>query len=88
MAEKTFTITNETGIHARTATILVRTASQYMADINLEYKGKSINLKSILGVMSLGIPNDAVIKITAVGSDANEAIAALSDTMNQTGFSE
>ncbi|MGE8080154.1 phosphocarrier protein HPr [Peribacillus loiseleuriae] len=88
MAEKTCTIINETGIHARAATILVRTASQYVADINLEYKGKIINLKSILGVMSLGIPRDAVIKITAVGSDANEAIVALSDTMNHTGLAE
>uniref|UniRef100_UPI001CBABBEA HPr family phosphocarrier protein n=1 Tax=Chryseobacterium sp. GVT01B TaxID=2862675 RepID=UPI001CBABBEA len=52
MAEKQFKVTAETGIHARQATLLVQTASRFDSEINLEYKGKTVNLKSIMGVMS------------------------------------
>ena len=46
MASKDFHIVAETGIHARPATLLVQTASKFASDITLEYKGKSVNLKS------------------------------------------
>ena len=52
MEKKEFHVVAETGIHARPATLLVQTASKFSADLNLEYKGKSVNLKSIMGVMS------------------------------------
>ena len=54
MEKKEFHIIAETGIHARPATLLVQAASKFGSDINLEYNGKSVNLKSIMGVMSLG----------------------------------
>ncbi|MTH53135.1 phosphocarrier protein HPr [Bacillus mangrovi] len=88
MAEKTFKVTAESGIHARPATVLVQTASRFDADINLEYNGKTVNLKSIMGVMSLGIAKDSEIKITAAGSDENEAVAALEETMKNEGLGE
>ncbi|WP_243385406.1 phosphocarrier protein HPr [Bacillus kexueae] len=88
MAEKTFKITADTGIHARPATMLVQTASKFDADINLEYNGKTVNLKSIMGVMSLGIGKDAEIKVTAAGSDENDAIQAIEDTIKKEGLGE
>lgn len=88
MAEKQFTVVADSGIHARPATTLVQAASKFDADVNLEYNGKTVNLKSIMGVMSLGIPKDAVIKITAEGSDAEDAVAALADTMKKEGLAE
>ncbi|MDQ0243929.1 phosphocarrier protein [Bacillus fengqiuensis] len=88
MAEKQFTVVADSGIHARPATTLVQAASKFDADVNLEYNGKTVNLKSIMGVMSLGIPKDAVIKITAEGSDAEDAVAALEDTMKKEGLAE
>jgi phosphocarrier protein HPr len=88
MAEKQFKVTAETGIHARPATLLVQTASRFNSDINLEYKGKKVNLKSIMGVMSLGIGQGAEIKISAEGSDADDAIASLSETLSKEGLAE
>jgi phosphocarrier protein len=88
MAEKTFTVTAETGIHARPSTVLVQTASRFDADVNLEYNGKSVNLKSIMGVMSLGIPQGSQIKIIASGSDADEAVAGIEDTLKNEGLGE
>jgi len=88
MAEKTFNITADTGIHARPATILVQTASKFEADINLEYNGKTVNLKSIMGVMSLGIPKGATIKVTASGADENDALQAIEETIKKEGLGE
>ncbi|OES44690.1 phosphocarrier protein HPr [Domibacillus iocasae] len=88
MAEKTFTITDETGIHARPATVLVQTASKFSSDVNLEYNGKTVNLKSIMGVMSLGIPKGASIKVTASGSDESQAIDAVGETIKTQGLGE
>ncbi|MFE8700253.1 phosphocarrier protein HPr [Cytobacillus sp. FJAT-54145] len=81
MVEKTFTVTDSTGIHARPATILVSNASKFNSEIKLEYKEKQVNLKSIMGVMSLGIPKDGVIKIIAEGADELEALEALETLM-------
>ncbi|EWH20702.1 phosphocarrier protein HPr [Bacillus haynesii] len=86
MINKTFTIIDQIGIHARPSTTLVQTASKFSADIYLEYNGKTVNLKSIMGVMSLGIPKDAVIKIIAQGADEEDAIATLEKVMTQEGL--
>ncbi|MFR5748553.1 MAG: HPr family phosphocarrier protein, partial [Thomasclavelia spiroformis] len=55
MAEKlSFVVSDPVGLHARPATILVNQASKFTSDIKLVYNGKEVNLKSIMGVMSLG----------------------------------
>ncbi|MGN8645355.1 phosphocarrier protein HPr [Gracilibacillus sp. HCP3S3_G5_1] len=86
--EKTVTITDETGVHARPATVLVNKAGSFASDMSLEYNGKSINLKSIMGVMSLGIPQGAEIKIVADGSDEQEALDAVVDVIKSEGLGE
>ena len=88
MASKDFHVIAETGIHARPATILVQTASNFKADIKLEYKGKSVNLKSIMGVMSLGVGQGADVTISAEGDDADEAMKSITETMTKEGLSE
>ena len=88
MEKREFHIIAETGIHARPATLLVQAASKFNSDINLEYNGKSVNLKSIMGVMSLGVGQGADVTITADGDDAKEAIEAIADTMKKEGFAE
>ena len=88
MEKLEFHIVAETGIHARPATLLVQAASKFNSDINLEYNGKSVNLKSIMGVMSLGVGQGADVTITADGDDAKEAIEAIADTMKKEGLAE
>ena len=88
MASKDFHIVAETGIHARPATLLVQTASKFNSDVNLEYKGKSVNLKSIMGVMSLGVGQGADVTISAEGADEADAINAIEETMKKEGLSE
>ncbi|EGL83375.1 Phosphotransferase system, phosphocarrier protein HPr [Caldalkalibacillus thermarum TA2.A1] len=88
MAVKKFKVTSETGIHARPATALVQTAGKFSSEISLEYNGKSVNLKSIMGVMSLGIPQGAEITITAHGDDEEEALKSIADTIKNEGLGE
>ena len=88
MEKKEFHVVADTGIHARPATLLVQTASKFSSDINLEYKGKSVNLKSIMGVMSLGVGQGADVIISAEGADEAEAISAIEETMKKEGLSE
>lgn len=88
MEKREFHVVAETGIHARPATLLVQTASKYSSDINLEYKGKSVNLKSIMGVMSLGVGQGADVVISADGSDEAEALAGIEETMKKEGLAE
>ncbi|MBS4172310.1 phosphocarrier protein HPr [Bacillus sp. FJAT-49736] len=88
MVEKQFKVIADTGIHARPATLLVQTASKFDSDIQLGYNGKQVNLKSIMGVMSLGIGKDAQISISANGSDEQDALNALEDLMKKEGLGE
>ena len=88
MEKKEYHVIAETGIHARPATLLVQTASKFNSDINLEYKGKSVNLKSIMGVMSLGVGQGADVVITAEGADEAEALAGIDETMKKEGLAE
>ncbi|MFD1673012.1 phosphocarrier protein HPr [Agrilactobacillus yilanensis] len=88
MEKRDFHVIAETGIHARPATLLVQTASKFSSDINLEYKGKSVNLKSIMGVMSLGVGQGADVTISADGADEKDAIDAVAETMKKEGLSE
>lgn len=86
MERREYHITAETGIHARPATLLVQTASKYNSDIKLEYNGKSVNLKSIMGVMSLGVGQGAEVTITVEGPDEEEAIQGIDETMKNEGM--
>ena len=88
MASKDFHIVAETGIHARPATILVQAASKFASDVTLSYEGKSVNLKSIMGVMSLGVGQNANVTITASGDDEKEALDAVAETMKKEGLTD
>lgn len=88
MLEKQFKVTAETGIHARPATLLVQTASRFDSEIHLEYKGKKVNLKSIMGVMSLGIGKGADITITVDGKDEEVALNSIVETLHKEELAE
>ena len=77
--EQLFQIISEYGIHARPATRLVNLAMSFSSDIDLTAMGKTVNLKSIMGLMSLGIYKGEQIKIHISGHDAEKAMVAIAD---------
>jgi len=88
MEQNSYVIIDETGIHARATTMLVQTASKFDSDVQLEYNAKKVNLKSIMGVMSLGVGKDAEITIYAEGSDEKEAIEAITEVLSKEGLTK
>lgn len=74
MLTKEVVVKNSTGLHARPATLLVKKASSFKSDIFIEYNGKSANIKSLIGVLSLGVKKDSSIKIMTSGDDEKYAI--------------
>ena len=77
MVKKSFRVTNETGIHAKPATMLVNLTMKYDCDIKLTAFKKTVDFKSIMGVMSLGIYSGTTIEISCDGSDESDAIEAI-----------
>lgn len=88
MIEKKFTVTSPTGIHARPATQLVQTASRFTSDIQLAYKERKVNLKSIMGVMALAAGKGAEITIIVDGNDEEAAIEQLETMLKREGLAE
>lgn len=81
--EKTFLITAEAGIHARPATNLVGEANRFNSNLFIKLGDREVNLKSIMGVMSLGINNGSIVSVTADGEDAEAALEAISNIIYQ-----
>ena len=86
MVVKQFKVIDELGLHARPATLLVQAASKFDSEIKLEYRARAVNLKSIMGVMSLGVVQNAEISIIAEGIDELAALSYLEETLNKEGL--
>ena len=79
MTEKTITVQNKLGLHARPAALVVSEASKFRSEILLTKDGQEINAKSIMGVMMLAAEMGSQILITATGEDEEQAVQALAD---------
>jgi len=80
--EKTFTILNKLGLHARAASFFVQEANRFNAEIFINKDGQEVNGKSILGVLMLAAPKGAEITLRIEGEDAEAAMEALATLIN------
>lgn len=76
------TILNDEGLHARPAAKFVKLASRFSCEIWVEKDDEEINGKSIMGLMMLAAAQGAVIKVSAEGDDAEEAISKITELVN------
>lgn len=77
-------ISNDTGLHARPATLLVKKASSFKCDISIECNGKKVNAKSLIGILSLGATKDTEVIVITSGENEVEAaneLAKLIETL-------
>ncbi len=77
MTERSVTIKNRAGIHARPAALIVQTASKFAAKVWLEKNSDRINAKSIMGIFTLGASYGTLIRIIAEGADEEAAVQAI-----------
>ncbi len=67
----------QTDFEARPIANLVQVANRYSSRIYLELGEKRVNVKSIMGMMSLALINGEEVVLDAEGDDEAEAVAAL-----------
>ncbi len=77
MITKTLTLANRYGMHVRPAGLFAKTASRYDADVEVEKDGTVVSGKSIMALMTLEAGHGAVLKVTASGPQAKEALDEL-----------
>ena len=73
MVERTVTVPNETGLHARPATDLVKLSQQFESEILLFTAEERINAKSIVSVLAGGVMQGDVVRLEASGPDEARA---------------
>lgn len=79
MKSFTYTITDEVGIHARPAGLLVKKAKEFDSTITIEKGGKSVNASKLMALMGLGVKCGETVTVTAGGSDEEKAAAELEE---------
>jgi phosphocarrier protein HPr len=80
MVETKLTVTHKVGLHARPAALFVQTANKFSSSVqvrNLTANGNTVDAKSIIMVLTLGVMKDHEIQIRAEGGDEAAAVAAL-----------
>jgi phosphocarrier protein HPr len=79
MISKEVEIINKLGLHARASAKLTQAATRHSCDINITRNGRTINAKSIMGVMMLAAGKGSKITIETNGADEKEAMNALTE---------
>lgn len=74
MISKLMEINIPSGLDPSTIAMFIQTASQYESKIYVEVKDKRVNAKSIMGMMTLGLPQGEKLTVVADGKDETEAI--------------
>ena len=77
MITSNVTIINRLGLHARAATRLVNCASEYASEIIVRRGTRSVNGKSIMGILTLAAATGVELTIEANGADEEQALDAV-----------
>jgi phosphocarrier protein HPr len=80
-------IINRRGLHARAAAKLVTLAERFSASVDVAKDGQSVSARSIMGLMMLGAGPGSIVRLTAEGFDAREALEAIA-ALIEAGFHE
>ena len=77
MLERTVTIVNKLGIHARPATKLAKLSSQFDAKVQLCMDEKQVDASSIMGLMLLAGAQGKQVTVQSEGPQAQDALNAI-----------
>ena len=88
LAMRELKIVNPLGLHARPAALFVKAATRFESDIIVEKDGNSVSGKSIMGLMTLEVGVGSILRVTAEGPDAEEALDELQNLVNNKFFED
>jgi phosphocarrier protein len=87
LTRREVTIRNRLGLHARAAARFVHAANRYRSRVTLSRRGKTMDGKSILGILLLAASEGSRLEVAAEGVDEAEAVEALA-ALIEGGFGE
>ena len=87
MTAREVRIRNPLGLHARAAARFVHTASRFRSRVTLSRNGKTMDGKSILGILLLAASEGTLLRLAAEGEDEVAAVDALV-ALVEAGFGE
>ncbi len=82
MIEKSITIINKLGLHARAAAKFVTIASDFNSNIQVARNARTVNGKSIMGLMMLAAAKGTDIIVQINGDDEQQALQAIEELIN------
>ena len=85
--QRTVTVRNERGLHARAAARFVRLAEQFDAEVTVRKGDQVVPGRSIMGLMMLAAATGSALELIATGKEAGSAITALAALVDN-GFDE
>lgn len=83
MIQQQITIQNKLGLHTRAAAKLVDIAKRYASKIELKYRDRTVDCKSIMGVITLGAQKDHILDLIVTGEDEGDAVIAIQQLVNE-----
>ena len=81
-SESTVALPAGVALHARPAATFVKTALRFRSKVTVGTDGRVVDAKSILAVLALGAVGGTVLRLSAEGEDAPDALAALSSCVS------
>lgn len=77
MLQQTLTIRNKLGLHARPSALLAKTAGLFKSSITLTSGSRTVDAKSILGLMTMAMPCGAELTVSVDGPDEKAALESI-----------
>ncbi|MGN0358735.1 MAG: HPr family phosphocarrier protein [Candidatus Fimousia sp.] len=74
MKEFNYVITDEVGIHARPAGLLVKEAKKYQSEITISFNGKTADARKLMALMAMGIKKNDEVTVSVEGDDEDVAL--------------
>lgn len=82
MIRQSITIQNKLGLHTRAAAKLVDIAKKFESRIELVFRDRVVDCKSIMGVITLGAQKNNILDVVIIGEDEQQALLAIIKLIN------
>ena len=79
MKNFSYVITDEIGIHARPAGLLVKEAKKYASKVVIKANGKSAEATRLMAVMGMGVKCGQTVEVEVTGDDEDTAFEGMKD---------
>lgn len=79
MITKEVSVSNRLGLHARPSALLAKTANMYSCSTTITHKGRTVDCKSILGLMTMALPFGSIVKIECDGPNEENCLQHITD---------